>query len=90
MAEQQPEDGDESAANVARDQAVRAAVTMGVELAVLIGITLFVHHQDALALRARRLRALVRRGRAPGDTGLQVADFRASVSAWDHAERARR
>jgi hypothetical protein len=84
---QPQEAADGGAAQLARDQAVRVAVSMGVELAVLLAITFVVHHQDALALRARRLRAMIRNTRAPGDAGLQAAEFSAAVSAWDHAER---
>jgi hypothetical protein len=87
----EPQEGTEdSAAAMAREQAIRVAVSMGVELAVLLAITFVVHHQDALALRAKRVARRIRNARTPGDAGLQAAEFAATVSAWDHAEGTRK
>jgi hypothetical protein len=70
----------------ARDQAVRAAVSIGVQVVILIAISAWVKHSDTITLRARQARARFTRT-APGDIGLQQAEWAAEVSAWDHAGR---
>jgi hypothetical protein len=86
-----PEAQEPTAADIARATAVRAAVTMGVELAVLLAVMLVSQHQDAIAQRWRGLRALAARRAAaglPADAGLRVGDFARTVSAYDHGDRA--
>jgi hypothetical protein len=81
---------DESAADVARDQAVRMLVSMGIQVGVLLAVSWTVQHEDELKFRGRRLLARAR-GRRPADTGsvgLQVREFAVAVSNYDHGDRA--
>lgn len=86
MADQEPRD--DTAADIARATAINAAVSMAIELGVLLGVMWVSAHQDLIARRWKRIRALAARPAGlPDDAGLQLGEFAARVSAWDHGEQ---
>ncbi len=83
MADQQG-DGAQDAAALAREVAIRTAVSVTVQMGVLIAISWAVQNQETVRRWGRRAVQLARRDRAPGDAGLQVAEFAADVSRISH------
>jgi hypothetical protein len=88
--EQQDAKEPQRAADIAREQAVCLVVSLAVEFAIVLPLIWAAHHPDVIKLQAKRLRARLAPGRAPGDIDLQAAEFAAAVSAWDHSERSSR
>jgi hypothetical protein len=73
-----------TAADAARDTAVRTTVGMLVQLGVLVAFSLAVSHREAVTARAGQLLARARRRAA--DDELAVSEFNARVSAASHGE----
>jgi len=81
--------GDErplSAAETAADEALRTLVTTLVSMAVLVAVSVAVEHREQIAARLRHGVARIRRRPAGGDTEIRVAEFRADVTEWGHAD----
>lgn len=84
MAETEPR---ETAAAAAADTAIRTAVSVLVELVVIVGVMWCVEHRATLRARARHAARQLRRDRAPGDEGLQQAEFARAVADYSRGER---
>jgi Pyruvate/2-oxoacid:ferredoxin oxidoreductase gamma subunit len=82
-------DDRETAAQAARDAALRALISNAVALALMVGVSLAVTHRDSLQRAGRRALRHVRPQWQPGGAELAVADLRAAVSAYDHAHDTR-
>lgn len=85
MTEPQPDQQD--TAGKARDAAVVTAVSVLVQLGVLVAISGAITHRRAITARARHLAARARGQDGRRAHGLQVADFARRVSDYDHGDR---
>ncbi len=72
--------------NLARDAALSAAVSEGVFLLVMVGITVWMTRREWLMLQARRLRAVVREDWRGWRAEREVQEFRRAVSDYEHGE----
>lgn len=81
----QDQDQRAAAAAAATDELIRATVGTVIALASIVGFQLAIAHRDDVVRAGRRVLAAVRgRRRQAADTGLQVAEFNATVTAWGH------
>lgn len=74
------------AASAARQEAARQLAGTLVNIGLLIGLSLLIEHRAQLGARARAAVRRVRRPAPPVDE-LQVSEFTAQVSAWEHEQR---
>lgn len=79
MTEPEPTTG-----KVARDAAVSSLVSNGVYLAIMIGLAVALTRRDWVARQAQRFRASVRREWRGWQTDRTVADFRRTISDFEH------
>jgi hypothetical protein len=84
MADQARQDDD---AATARAAVINGALSIGVQLAMILAVRYWIDHQEQIAMRGRRLRALARRTGLPADLEFQVREFARAVSAYDHGDR---
>lgn len=80
MAEQQHDDAAAAAARIA----LATAVSMGVQLGLLLAMTWAVRNRPLLEARARQVLRAVRRDRMPADAGAQVAEHAADIARISH------
>ncbi len=71
---------------LARDAALSAAVSEGVFLLVMVGITVWMTRREWLLMQARRLQALVREDWRGWRAEREVQELRRDISRYEHGE----
>ena len=70
--------------NLARDAALSAAVSEGVFLLVMVGITVWMTRREWLLHQARRLQAMMREDWRGWRVEREVQELRADISRYEH------